>query len=543
MSLYLRAGEFDAAKQIYGFQAKTEKTTSITGKLGLAAAHFGMKEYNEALAIYQAILKENAYCPAEVRVAIGCCFYEMGNTLRARKAYLRALAVDPDCYLAIIAMVLLEYKREGPDSSFRWILTACCQSEIESEALWWLATYLVDKNEFQKAENVAKQACEQMTPKLQKDNNLGADFYAQGEYSHAVRFFKKAAELAAAYPKDSHLLDTVMFNIGRSQERLGEFIEAEKAYRSILDQNPDYIDAHIRLGAISNNLGYTSQAEKHFLRAQELDDLNPTTLLMFADFYMEQKSYQMAQRLYRSLLMINPRDTFALTSMGNMYFRMVMNVMDNKQITNFMKRSAAFYRKALESCPGNPYAASGTACLLAMDGNLEGAKLVFERVRECTLKPLDLWTNLAEVYAEQGLHARARGFLEVAMKTHNLCKDADVMLMLSNTYIQCNQLEKARYWLEKAAEEVPKRVDVIFNLAVVLKKIGLKNYRDLSSTPEAMEEACKDVELSERHQKFLKENLDKLEIIDDIMWMHLIDHELGNCKDFLQQMRSKKNKK
>ncbi|MEK7415819.1 MAG: tetratricopeptide repeat protein, partial [Planctomycetota bacterium] len=77
--------------------------------------------------------------------------------------------------------------------------------------------------------------------------NLGYLAFAAGDFEQAARRFQDAANLAAQSPSDSA---DYWFNLGSARERLGQWVEARRAYEGCLQISADHGPAHYNLGTL-----------------------------------------------------------------------------------------------------------------------------------------------------------------------------------------------------------------------------------------------------------------------------------------------------
>ncbi|KAH9599108.1 hypothetical protein LSM04_007343 [Trypanosoma melophagium] len=94
-------------------QVKFEEATRadrhfILAKMGLAAVNYHMKRYKESFAHYRVVLETlGDYSPPIVRVGMGLCAYHLNRLDYAHKWLERALEVNPDDELALLALLVV----------------------------------------------------------------------------------------------------------------------------------------------------------------------------------------------------------------------------------------------------------------------------------------------------------------------------------------------------------------------------------------------------------------------------------------------------
>lgn len=73
---------------------------------------------------------------------------------------------------------------------------------------------------------------------------------------------------------------TLKYNIGLTLEQLGRIEEAEALYRSVVSKTPEYSDAFLRLGLMSQERGQLNEAEDFLLDASRNDARSLKALLL-----------------------------------------------------------------------------------------------------------------------------------------------------------------------------------------------------------------------------------------------------------------------
>ena len=92
--------------------------------LGLAAVLFGQGEYAAAQAQYaEAIRRHPAASGAGARVGFGLTCYKLGQVDRAKAAFSRALALDPECVQAMVGSAILDMAGDEDDATSQHVRT------------------------------------------------------------------------------------------------------------------------------------------------------------------------------------------------------------------------------------------------------------------------------------------------------------------------------------------------------------------------------------------------------------------------------------
>jgi len=177
----------------------------------------------------------------------------------------------------------------------------------------------------------------------------------------AIEQFRKVTE------KDPSDLDSWLM-LGRLHSVARNSVDAEKAFKKVLDQDANNEEALTGLAAVYSNIGDTKNAIE-MMRMATSKHPNPRTLAELASFYDKAKDYAGASEIWRQALQMDP---------------------DNARIKQALARD-----------------------LLAADRTTEALKLYQELVA-ADAKDTDSQLRIAEIYREKGDFAKAHAALNKA---------------------------------------------------------------------------------------------------------------------------------
>lgn len=126
-------------------------------------------------------------------------------------------------------------------------------------------------------------------------NNLGSAYFAAARFEEAAASFRRATELDPNYGQAHFNLALTHLKLGREREadaalqsalrayytagdehfKAGRMKEAEESYRSMLQIDPEYVPALLRLGLVCNDARRFDEAATHLRRAAERQPDNP----------------------------------------------------------------------------------------------------------------------------------------------------------------------------------------------------------------------------------------------------------------------------
>ena len=167
-------------------------------------------------------------------------------------------------------------------------------------------------------------------------NNLGSAHFAAGRFEQSAASFRHAAELDADFGRAFFNLALAELKLGRQKEasealdaalrayvttgdaelRDGNFKEAEEAYRGMLQIDPDYAPALVRLGLVCNALGRYEEAAQYLSRVADREPKNGPVHELLAEALYGLKKYEEAAASAEHALKLNADSANALYFAG-----------------------------------------------------------------------------------------------------------------------------------------------------------------------------------------------------------------------------------
>lgn len=203
---------------------------------------------------------------------------------------------------------------------------------------------------------------------------------------------------------------TISYNLGRLCEDKADTEKAVEIYKKLVDGNPGYADAHLRLGAIEQAQGRVTDAIEHY---KEVFDSNANnadawTMIGQAQSSMNEK---ICKRSFEKVLKdCDKNDLYTHVALGNYHSNTAREMKgDDKRAARAeaYKLATGFFSQTLKRDPHNVYAANGIAITLAERGHINEAKAIFNQVRESAINNPSIWVNLAHVHVELGQFKQA----------------------------------------------------------------------------------------------------------------------------------------
>ena len=191
--------------------------------------------------------------------------------------------------------------------------------------------------------------------------------------------------------RKSPLMARPYLRLGGVHRREGRLEEAERAYRRVLELEPDSAPAFNNLGNLYQETGAFEKAEKAYRRALEILPSYPEALVNLATFYSRQGRVSAALELYREALPLSPNREEIYNNMGTAYLR-----------NGDYVEAEGVLRRAFELNPTAPGILFNLGGALEGQGRDDEAVVAYERSVGIDETYARSYYNLGLVYERQG---------------------------------------------------------------------------------------------------------------------------------------------
>lgn len=269
VALFLAKKEFDQVLNTCE-QILKDSPTHLPALLAKARVLFHRKYYRPALKIYQQVLSQAPMFLPDPRIGIGCCFWFLGETSMAKKAWQRSIAVHPG-KASQSAQVLLglvnfhasrdihlsdEAKLTAYQESMSYIQGTFKTNRNIAISAAILASHFLTANNWATATKMAERAVQyaDATPILVEARLvLARAFHAQGKLVEAQK------EYQAAIALDRSILNPVL-GVAQIMVAQNEYVPAINTFENVLRRQPRCIEALVNLAALRTHLAFTSSS-------------------------------------------------------------------------------------------------------------------------------------------------------------------------------------------------------------------------------------------------------------------------------------------
>uniref|UniRef100_H3CVE8 RNA polymerase-associated protein CTR9 homolog n=1 Tax=Tetraodon nigroviridis TaxID=99883 RepID=H3CVE8_TETNG len=409
---------------------------------------------------------------------------------------------------------------------------------------WIELAQILEQTDIQGALSAYGTATRILQDKVQADvppeilNNLGALHFRLGNLGEAKKYFLASLERAKAEGEhDEHYYNaisvTTSYNLARLYEAMCEFHEAEKLYKNILREHPNYVDCYLRLGAMARDKGNFYEASDWFKEALQINQDHPDAWSLIGNLHLAKQEWGPGQKKFERILKqpSTQNDTYSMLALGNVWLQTLHQpTRDREKEKRHQDRALAIYKQVLRNDPKNLYAANGIGAVLAHKGYYREARDVFAQVREATADISDVWLNLAHIYVEQKQYISAVQMYENCLKKFYKYQNTEVLLYLARALFKCGKLQECKQMLLKARHVAPSDTVLMFNVALVLQRLATLVLKDEKSNLKAVLSAVKELELAHRYFSYLSKAGDKMRFD-----LALAASEARQCSDLLSQ--------
>ncbi|XP_026175606.1 RNA polymerase-associated protein CTR9 homolog [Mastacembelus armatus] len=409
---------------------------------------------------------------------------------------------------------------------------------------WIELAQILEQTDIQGALSAYGTATRILQEKVQADvppeilNNLGALHFRLGNLGEAKKYFLASLDRAKAEGEhDEHYYNaisvTTSYNLARLYEAMCEFHEADKLYKNILREHPNYVDCYLRLGAMARDKGNFYEASDWFKEALQINQDHPDAWSLIGNLHLAKQEWGPGQKKFERILKqpSTQNDTYSMLALGNVWLQTLHQpTRDREKEKRHQDRALAIYKQVLRNDAKNLYAANGIGAVLAHKGYFREARDVFAQVREATADISDVWLNLAHIYVEQKQYISAVQMYENCLKKFYKYQNTEVLLYLARALFKCGKLQECKQMLLKARHVAPSDTVLMFNVALVLQRLATLVLKDEKSNLKAVLSAVKELELAHRSFSYLSKAGDKMRFD-----LALAASEARQCSDLLSQ--------
>ena len=477
---------------------------------------------------------------------LGQQYIFQGDTENAAQAFEKVLKQQPGNYETMCILGALyanednEEKKEIAKSHLKKV-TEHFHDDVEA---WVELAQILSQSDLPASLNANMTALKIFTEKVGAEappeilNNIGSLHYLLANIPEARKYFEQASERTReemdedeTYYKE--ISYTIRYNLARVFEGLCHFDLAEKLYKEILLECPNYIDCYLRLGCMLRDRGQIYEASDKFKDALQFSNEHPDAWSLIGNLHLAKQEWGPGQKKFERILKQpqTSNDAYSHIALGNVWLQTLHQPSkDKEKEKKYQARAEAMYRQVLRNDPKNIWAANGIGAVLAHKGYINDARTIFADVREATADFCDVWLNIAHIYVEQQQYVAAIQMYENCLKKFYKFHHVDTLLYLARAYAKDGKLRDAKMTLLKARRVAPHDTVILYNIALILQRLASQLLRDEKSTLNEVLQAVHELGLSHKYFQYLAVEGDRMKY--DLARAAI---EARQCQDLLSQ--------
>ncbi|MBA2344297.1 MAG: tetratricopeptide repeat protein [Rubrobacter sp.] len=347
--------------------------------------------FEEALARFEQALASSPDNP-EVIEAVGRTLLNLDRLEEAEASFLDALELDPEWAGPRMGLALVALRRDEPFKIVHHLERAIEADPEYPDAYVELGRYYGIMGEG----SLAKATFERWTVRNPGDAdmliNAGLTLFDAADYAQALEFFEAAMSVAED-PEGEQESGARTFR-ANSLDMLGRYPEAVAAYEEVIDEMPDWWEAHANLGICHARNGYMDEAEAAFRRGLEDCPGSPEIRdELAAHLLAQEKNLEEALKLSEEAVALGRDEVRHLYTLG-----------EARLATNDENGAAEAYRSVLDLDPADPNAHLELGLLCERGGDVATAEEHFvEALKEDPANPRALYSYASLYYTADDL--------------------------------------------------------------------------------------------------------------------------------------------
>lgn len=521
----------------------------------LARAFHKKKEYDNAFEYYYKATQFGGSQFFLAHYGLGQMYIHRQEMDQAIQAFETVLKTNPGNHetLKILASLYARHSKQDKIDRAREYLKKVTESKQDDVETWVELASLVEQHDTQTALSAYRTAIQlyqdastPVPPELY--NNIAALLFSIDSLEEAEKYYNLALTRCEEDEPSNELhygsiKYTIHYNIGRLYEAKHELHEAERIYKKILIQHPMYLDCYLRLGCMERDKGLLFDASDKFKETFRIEPENPEAWTLIGNLHLSKQELTPCQKKFERIMEHYPEqdklnDTYSAISIGNVWLHSLHYLTPGKDIAKLEKHqrhALSFYSQVLKRDTRNIYAANGIGCIFAYKGMFNEARDVFSQVREAIADFPDVWINIAHIYVEHKQYVAAVQMYENCLKKFYNNSNTEILSYIARALYKANKMSDCKKVLLKARYINPSDLNILFNLAKVLKTLSRQVFEDQKSTYQAVVMAEYELKLAHsyfRHYADIKEKT-KGEHDRTSVDLLIIQHELRISADLL----------
>ncbi|XP_055950450.1 RNA polymerase-associated protein CTR9 homolog isoform X1 [Argiope bruennichi] len=475
---------------------------------------------------------------------LGQMYIHKGDMENAAQCFEKVLKAQPGNYetMKILGSLYAHSPNQAKRDQAKAHLKKVTEQFVEDVEAWIELAQILEQSDIQGALSAYGTATSILKEQVGADvppeilNNVGALHYRLGNLHDAKKFYEASLERArkdAQHDENYYnaISVTTTYNLARLYESFSQFDKADRLYKTILREHPNYVDCYLRLGCMARDRGQIYEASDWFKEALQVNQTHPDAWSLIGNLHLAKQEWNPGQRKFERILNTTPNDTYSLIAFGNIWLQTLHQPSrDKEKEKRHQDRALSTYKQVLRIDSRNIWAANGIGAVLAHKGYISEARDCFAQVREATADFCDVWLNIAHIYVEQRQYVAAIQMYENCLKKFFKHHNVEILMYLARAYYRCGKLAECKQMLLKARRVAPHDTVILYNIALVLQKLATQTLKDEKSNLKTVLSAVHELDLAQRYFSYLSINGDRMKYD-----LGQASAEARQCQDLLSQ--------
>ncbi|OWF42944.1 RNA polymerase-associated protein CTR9 homolog isoform X2 [Mizuhopecten yessoensis] len=512
----------------------------------LARAFHVQNDYDQAFQYYY---QSTQFSPSNFVLpffGLGQMYIYRGDNENASQCFEKVLKTQPGNYetMKILGSLYANSQDLGKRDIAKQHLKKVTEQFPDDVEAWIELAQILEQTDVQGALSAYGTATRILKEKVEADvppeilNNVAALHFRLGNLQEAKKCYEASLERSKSDAQHdetyySAISVTTTYNLARLYEATHEYDEAERLYKNILREHPNYVDCYLRLGCMARNRGQIYEASDWFKEALQINQDHPDAWSLIGNLHLTKQEWGPGQKKFERIISRpnTKNDAYSLIALGNVWLSSLHQPMrDKDKEKRHQDRALAMYKQVLRNDDHNIWAANGIGCVLAHKGCINESRDVFAQVREATADFCDVWLNIAHIYVEQKQFVAAVQMYENCLKKFYKYHNMEVMVYLARAYYKCGRLRECKNILLKARHVSPSDTVLLYNIALVQQKLATSILKDEKSSLKTVLCAVRDLELAHKYFSYLSQHGDRMKFD-----LAQAEAEARQCSDLLSQ--------
>jgi tetratricopeptide (TPR) repeat protein len=400
---------------------------------GETLAEEGLVE--EALSRFEQALESAPGNPEAVE-AVGRALLSLDRLEEAEESFLGALELDSEWFAPWMGLALMAMRREEPFKVVHFLERTIEADPEYAEAYVELGRYYGLMREPDLARATFGRWLRNHPEDADMLINAGLVAFDAADYAQALDFFEKALDEA----DDAQQKSGARTFRANTLDMLGRYPEAVIAYEEVIEETPDWWEAHANLGICHTRNGHPEEAETAFRKGLEECPGSPEIRdELAAHLLNEQKDLDEAAKLSEEAVALGRDEVLHLYTLGEVRlaledearaeeaYRAVLELAPEDPNAHLelgvigerrgdVTGAEEHFVESLKSDPGNPRALYSYASLYYATDDLETAEELLVRALAADDEYSPALSALASIRARNGDYESSLGYIEKAVE-------------------------------------------------------------------------------------------------------------------------------